>query len=76
MYKKLLIEDGISRRDQVLAQAAFYSGARCGSARGTRVRRFQVPVGEGMARIFFQKTGIRRDTHKNKAETSLMRFRP
>ena len=29
MYKKLLVEDGMSRRDQVLAQAAFYSGARC-----------------------------------------------
>jgi hypothetical protein len=29
MYKKLLIEDGVSRRDQVLAQGAFYSGARC-----------------------------------------------
>jgi alkylated DNA nucleotide flippase Atl1 len=28
MYKKLLIEDGMSRR-QVLAQGAFYSGARC-----------------------------------------------
>jgi hypothetical protein len=28
MYKKLLVEDGMSRRDQVLAQAAFYSGAR------------------------------------------------
>ena len=28
MYKKLLVEDGLSRRDQVLAQAAFYSGAR------------------------------------------------
>jgi hypothetical protein len=30
MYKKLLIEDGMSRRDQVLAQGAFYSGARPG----------------------------------------------
>jgi hypothetical protein len=29
MYKKLLIEDGVSRRNQVLAQGAFYSGARC-----------------------------------------------
>jgi hypothetical protein len=29
MCKKLLIEDGMSRRDQVLAQGAFYSGARC-----------------------------------------------
>lgn len=29
MYKKLLVEDGISRLDQVLAQDAFYSGARC-----------------------------------------------
>ena len=29
IYKKLLVEDGMSRRDQVLAQAAFYSGARC-----------------------------------------------
>ena len=29
MYKKLLVEDGMSRRDQVLAQSAFYSGARC-----------------------------------------------
>jgi hypothetical protein len=28
MYKKLLVEDGMSRRDQVLAQGAFYSGAR------------------------------------------------
>jgi hypothetical protein len=28
MHKKLLIEDGMSRRDQVLAQGAFYSGAR------------------------------------------------
>jgi hypothetical protein len=28
MYKKLLVEDGMSRRDQVLAQSAFYSGAR------------------------------------------------
>jgi hypothetical protein len=28
MYKKLLVEDGLGRRDQVLAQAAFYSGAR------------------------------------------------
>ena len=28
MYKKLLLEDGLGRRDQVLAQAAFYSGAR------------------------------------------------
>jgi hypothetical protein len=28
MYKKLLVADGLSRRDQVLAQAAFYSGAR------------------------------------------------
>jgi hypothetical protein len=25
MYKKLLVEDGLSRRDQVLAQAAFCS---------------------------------------------------
>ena len=31
MYKKLLVEDGMSRLDQVLAQAAFYSGARCAS---------------------------------------------
>lgn len=29
MYKSLLVEDGMSRRDQMLAQAAFYSGARC-----------------------------------------------
>jgi hypothetical protein len=29
MYKKLLVEDGMSRRDQVLAHAEFYSGARC-----------------------------------------------
>jgi len=29
IYKKLLIEDGMSRRDQVLAQGALYSGARC-----------------------------------------------
>jgi hypothetical protein len=29
MHKKLLIEDGTSRRDQILAQGAFYSGARC-----------------------------------------------
>jgi|HubBroStandDraft_4_1064222.scaffolds.fasta_scaffold319465_2 hypothetical protein len=28
MYKKLLVEDGLSRRDLVLAQAAFYAGAR------------------------------------------------
>jgi hypothetical protein len=28
MYKKLLINDGLGRRDQVLAQGAFYSGAR------------------------------------------------
>jgi hypothetical protein len=28
MYKRLLIEDGMSRRDQALAHAAFYSGAR------------------------------------------------
>jgi alkylated DNA nucleotide flippase Atl1 len=29
IYKKLLVEDRMSRRDQALAQAAFYSGARC-----------------------------------------------
>jgi hypothetical protein len=29
IYKKLLVETGMSRRDQVLAQTAFYSGARC-----------------------------------------------
>ena len=29
MYKKLLVEDGATRRDQILAQGAFYSGARC-----------------------------------------------
>jgi len=29
MYKKILVEDGASRRDQILAQGAFYSGARC-----------------------------------------------
>jgi hypothetical protein len=28
MYKELLVTDGSSRRDQVLAQGAFYSGAR------------------------------------------------
>jgi hypothetical protein len=28
-YKRLLVEDGFGRRDQVVAQAAFYSGARC-----------------------------------------------
>jgi hypothetical protein len=28
MYKKLLVEDGLGRRDQVLAQSAFYAGAR------------------------------------------------
>jgi hypothetical protein len=30
MYKKLLVEDGMSRRDQVLARSAFHSGARGG----------------------------------------------
>jgi hypothetical protein len=29
LYKKLLVGEGASRRDQVLAQSAFYSGARC-----------------------------------------------
>jgi len=29
MYRKLLVEDGISRCNQLLAQAAFYSGVRC-----------------------------------------------
>jgi hypothetical protein len=29
MYKALLVQDGLGRRDQALAQAAFYSGARC-----------------------------------------------
>ena len=29
MYKELLVADGLSRRDQVLAQGAFYAGARC-----------------------------------------------
>jgi hypothetical protein len=29
MYKRLLVEDGVSRRGQVLAQGAFYAGARC-----------------------------------------------
>jgi hypothetical protein len=29
IYKKILVEDGASRRDQVLAQGAFYSRARC-----------------------------------------------
>jgi hypothetical protein len=29
IYKKLLVEDGMSRRDLVLAQGAFYAGARC-----------------------------------------------
>ncbi len=28
MYQKLLVEDRISRRDQVLAQGAYYAGAR------------------------------------------------
>jgi hypothetical protein len=28
MYQNLLVEDGMSRRDQVLAQSAFYGGAR------------------------------------------------
>ena len=28
IYKKLLVEDGMSRRDQVLAQGAFYASAR------------------------------------------------
>ena len=28
MYTKLLVEDGMSRRDQAVAHAAFYSGAR------------------------------------------------
>jgi hypothetical protein len=28
MFKKLLIADGLSRRDQALSQAAFYAGAR------------------------------------------------
>lgn len=28
MYKELLIENGMSRRDQIIAQEAFYSGAR------------------------------------------------
>ena len=29
MYKALLVHDGLSRRDQILAQGAFSSGARC-----------------------------------------------
>ena len=29
LYKSLLVEDGFGRHDQILAQAAFYSGARC-----------------------------------------------
>jgi len=29
MYKKLLLEDDTSRREQVLTQGAFYAGARC-----------------------------------------------
>ena len=29
MYKKLLVQDGASRRDQLRAQSEFYSGARC-----------------------------------------------
>jgi hypothetical protein len=36
MYKKLLVEDGMSRRDQVLAQAAFLRAwrliTRCSSS--------------------------------------------
>jgi hypothetical protein len=28
MYKKLLVEDGLNRRDHILAQSAFYSGAQ------------------------------------------------
>jgi hypothetical protein len=35
-YKKLLVEDGMSRRDQVLAQAAFYSGTRSTFNGGSR----------------------------------------
>lgn len=27
-YKKILFEDGLNRREQVLAQASFYAGAR------------------------------------------------
>jgi hypothetical protein len=29
MYEKLLVEDGISRCNQLPARAAFYSGVRC-----------------------------------------------
>lgn len=29
LYKHMLIEDGFDRRDQLVAQAVFYSGARC-----------------------------------------------
>jgi hypothetical protein len=29
MYKKILVEDGASRREQIFAQGAFYCGARC-----------------------------------------------
>lgn len=28
-YKHMLVKDGFNRRDQILAQGAFYSGARC-----------------------------------------------
>ena len=29
MYEERLVQDGASRRDELLAQSAFYSGARC-----------------------------------------------
>ena len=29
IYKAILVKDGMSRRDQIIAQCAFYSGARC-----------------------------------------------
>lgn len=42
-YKHLLVEDGFDRRNQILAQAAFYSGARCVLIRrhGRTIRRLQ-----------------------------------
>ena len=29
VYKRLLVEDGFGRQDQIVAHGAFYSGARC-----------------------------------------------
>ena len=29
MYRRLLVEEGFGRRDKMLAQSAFYAGARC-----------------------------------------------